>query len=112
MSQRLRNGLLAYLGINCLYVLPCAIGFYLSRGDPPFIPTFVFKIYVVSMIFFYIFKLTYVHIFLCVAFFPLSVWQLIKDKKIMLFITSTLVVVVDIIVNIYWEKTGQWLVRQ
>ncbi len=38
MSQILRHSLLAYLAINCLYMLPCAIWFYLSRGDPPFVP--------------------------------------------------------------------------
>ena len=112
MSSKLRNALLIYLAINCLYVLPCAIWFNLSCGDPPFVPKFVLAIYVASMVYFYIFRLTYVHIFLNVAFIPLSVWQFKRDKKIILFIISLLIIVVDIIANIYWEKTGQWLVRQ
>ena len=112
MSPKLRNGLLTYLTINCLYILPCAIWFNLSRGNPPYVPEFVLTIYAVSMIYFYIFRMTYVHIFLSVAFIPLSVWQFKRDKKTILFIISVLIIVIDIIVNIYWEKTGQWLGRQ
>lgn len=112
MSSKLRNALLIYLAINCIYMLPCDIWFYLSRGDPVYVPKSVLSIYVVSMAYFYIFRLTYVHIFLSVAFIPLSVWQFKRDKKIILFIISLLIIVVDIIVNIYWEKTGQWLARQ
>lgn len=49
---KLRNILVVYLAINFLYMLPCAILFFLSRGDPPFIPKFIISIYVVSMVLF------------------------------------------------------------
>ncbi len=112
MPPKLRNGLLLYLAINCFYILPGAILFYLSQGDPPFVPRFILAIYVGSLFFFYIVRLTYAHIFLCVAFIPLSIWQFTKDKKKLLFVLSLLIAAVDIFLNIYWEQTGQWIVRQ
>ncbi len=104
--------LLIYLAINFLYMMPCTVWFNLSLGDPPFVPKIVLMIYVSSMVFFYIFKLTYVHIFLCIASIPLSIWKFTKDKKIVMFIPSILIAIADIIVNYFWEITGQWVVIQ
>lgn len=112
MPQKIQNGLLLYLAINCFYLLPGAILFYLSRGDPPFVPRFILAIYFVSLILFYAIRLTYAHIFLCAAFIPLSILQFAKDKKKLLFILSLLIAAVDIFLNICWEQTGQWIVRQ
>lgn len=111
-TAKLRNTLIVYLAVNFTYMLPCAILFFLSRGDPPFIPKFILSIYVVSMLLFYLFKLTYAHIFLCAVFLPLNIRQFAKDKNAVLFIVSLLITAVDIAVNIYWEKTGFWITRQ
>lgn len=112
MPSKLRNGLLLYLAINCFYLLPGVILFNLSQGDPPFVPRFILEIYFFSLILFYAIRLTYLHIFLCAAFIPLSIWQFVKDKKKLLFIFSLLIAAVDIFLNICWEQTGQWIVRQ
>lgn len=112
MPSKLRNGLLVYLSINCFYLLPGVILFNLSQGTPSFVPRFILAIYFVSLILFYAIRLTYAHIFLCAAFIPLNVWQFAKDKKKLLFILSLLIAAVDIFLNICWEQTGQWIVRQ
>lgn len=99
-----QTGSLIYLAINVLYILPMAVFLW----GHIVIPTNKFlTLYVITMLYYWAFFLTYAHIIFSIILIVYSVRQFIKDKKTWLLVSSLAVTLADIAVNVYWALNGR-----
>lgn len=94
--------LLVYLITNIFFILPVIfITEYASFFNNLNIE-FVLRFYVILMIFYHLFKFTYVNIILCILLFIFYINKYRKNKKIIVFV----VIFTDVLVNVYWIVNG------
>lgn len=62
----------------------------------------VFLVWWIPLIFYYLFRLMYLHFALSIGFLVFSVYKLIKEKNIKLFLSVLLLTTVSTVFNIYW----------
>lgn len=92
-----------YLTINIIYIIPVV---YLTVFGPETISNVFYPDYISSMIFYYLFRLTYVHILLSIVLIFLLVCKHIYKKSKRLFFISLSLAVADILLNIFWVIFG------
>lgn len=100
-------GTLIYLILNILFILPIIL-FDKHLGDS----IFFFRFYLIMVVSYYVFLLTYIHILFCVGFLIYSIKQFAAHKKIALFFVSLIIITIDIFVNICWAACGRpWTIQ-
>lgn len=68
------------------------------------------KLYIILMIYYYVFKLTYFHIGVSILFSIYNMIFLKSNVKNSFF--SLIIIILDIILNVYWLKNGEiWTIQ-
>lgn len=98
------NLMIKYFTVNILFVLPIILFTVFSSFFNEFFNRIDFRpaVYIILMIFYYFYKLTYVHIILCILFLIFFAGEIFKNKKILYLI----VISADISVNVFWLIFG------
>ncbi len=93
-----------YFIINILFITPIILFSVMSDFFNNFFDSigFVPSVYAVLMIIYHMFKLTYVHMILCILFLVFYIKKILKDKKILYLV----VIFADISVNVLWQIFG------
>lgn len=100
---KFQKSILYYLLFNIFFVVPI---FLLNEKFISYMP----KVYIILMIFYYLFKLTYFHIGLSIFFSIYNVIFLKSDIKKLVF--SFVIIISDIALNIYWlQNGGIWTIQ-
>lgn len=100
---KFQKSILCYLLFNMFFVVPI---FLLNEKFISYMP----KVYVILMIFYYLFKLTYFHIGLSIFFSIFNVIFFKSDIKKLVF--SFVIIILDIALNIYWlQNGGIWTIQ-
>lgn len=94
-----RIGLMIYFVVNILFLLPIV---FLNELKPDVAP----PMYIVMLILYYLFRLTYIHLIGNLGMLVYSIYKLVKEKSLQSFILSLCVVVLDMALNIYWILNG------
>lgn len=100
---RFQKSIFYYLLFNMVFVVPIIL---LNEKFISYMP----KVYIILMIFYYLFKLTYFHVGLSVFF---SIYNMIFLKSgIKKLVFSFAIIVSDIALNIYWlQNGGIWAIQ-
>lgn len=100
---KFQKSIFYYLLFNMVFVVPIIL---LNEKFISYMP----KVYIILMIFYYLFKLTYFHIGLSIFFSVYNVIFLKSDFKKLIF--SFMIIISDIALNIYWlQNGGIWTIQ-
>lgn len=100
---KFQKSILCYLLFNMIFVVPI---FLLNEKFISYMP----KVYIILMIFYYLFKLTYFHIGLSIFSSIFNVIFFKSDIKKLVF--SFVIIISDIALNIYWlQNGGIWTIQ-
>lgn len=100
---KFQKSIFCYLLFNMFFVVPI---FLLNEKFISYMP----KVYIILMIFYYLFKLTCFHIGLSIFF---SIYNVIFSKSdIKKLVFSFVIIISDIALNIYWlQNGGIWTIQ-
>ena len=85
--------------VNILFLLPMV---FLNELKPVSAPV----MYIVMLILYYLFRLTYIHLIGNLGMLVYNIYKLVKEKSLRRFFLSLCVLVLDIALNIYWILNG------
>ncbi len=99
----------AYLTINIIYIMPMV---YLIESDLATIPNVFYPGYIATMLFYYVFGFTYIHIALSLVLIFLLIRGRVYKKSKISFIIFLFLSIVDSLLNIYWIMNGHgWTIQ-
>lgn len=92
-------GLMVYFVVNILFLLPIV---FLNEIQPDAAP----PMYIVMLILYYLFRLTYIHLIGNLGMLVYNIYKLIKEKSLRSFFGTLCVLALDVVLNIYWILNG------
>lgn len=92
-------GVMVYFVVNILFLLPIV---FLNEFKPDVTPA----VYIVMLILYYLFRLTYIHLIGNLGVLIYNVYRLVKEKSLRRFLGDLCVLVLDVALNIYWIMNG------
>lgn len=92
-------GVTVYFVVNILFLLPIV---FLNEFKPDVTPV----VYIVMLILYYLFRLTYIHLIGNLGVLIYNVYRLVKEKSLRRFLGDLCVLVLDVALNIYWIMNG------
>lgn len=107
-KENLKVGGLIYMVINVLYLIPIVL---LSALNEIIINN-ILAIYIISLSFYFLFYLPYLHILFCIVLTMYCILKKTSFKKTYFLTFIIMLSAIDIIVNIYWAFTGRsWVIQ-
>lgn len=107
-KRNFQVGGLIYLFINILYLVPTIP---LLEHNEVTIDNYL-KVYIISLGYYFLFYLPYLHILFCIALIIYCIKQTGSFKNTCHIIVTIVVVAIDILINIYWASVGRsWVIQ-
>lgn len=103
VMSKINKAVLIYAAVNILFLLPIVCINELAFEPPHF---FIVILYMIGVIFYYIYNLTYVHIAVHALLALYSTVKFIKNRQSKKFIVCIIIAAFGIIINIYWAANG------